>query len=34
MLHWLPIRGFQSAAEVERFASLAKSKVQEYEEAT
>jgi hypothetical protein len=34
MFYWLPIDGFGSAAEVERFASLAKSKAQQYEDAT
>jgi hypothetical protein len=34
MFHWLPIHGFRDSADVERFALMAKSKAQQYDDAT
>lgn len=34
MFHWLPVHGFQGAADVERLAALTKSNVQQYDHAT
>jgi hypothetical protein len=31
-IHWLPVRGFQDAADVNRFADLSKRKVRDYQE--